>query len=112
MGSGNTLTNRGTIEATGTGANAHAIKGGGNNTIDNFGTIKANPEGAGKAMSFTGGGNTVNLKAGSVLIGDITANVDGSKRDTVNQDPGARFTGKIRINVSAAPAYSVLWGRH
>ena len=109
MGSGNTLTNRGTIEATGTGANAHAIKGGGNNTIDNFGTIKANPEGAGKAMSFTGGGNTVNLKAGSVLIGDITANVDGNKRDTVNQDPGARFTGKIRINVSAAPAYSVLW---
>ena len=125
MGSGNTLTNTGTIEATGTGANAHAITGDSNNTINNRGTIKANPDGAGKAIHFTGSGNIINLQAGSVLIGDIEPGAGGKINDT-SKEPGAKVTGAgsktgkvtvavdktgraFKINVSAAPAYSVLW---
>ena len=125
MGSGNTLTNTGTIEATGTGANAHAITGDSNNTINNRGTIKANPDGAGKAIHFTGSGNIINLQAGSVLIGDIEPGAGGKINDT-SKEPDAKVTGAgskagkvtvavdktsggFRINVSAAPAYSVLW---
>ncbi len=133
LGSGNTLTNTGRIEATGSGASAHAITGDSNNTINNSGVIAAN---GGNAINFTGSGNLINLLAGSVIIGDIECGIDGKINDTskgsgatgrtckgvgvsgktgssgkTGKSTGAKDkTGRaFRINVGAAPAYSVLW---
>ena len=139
LGSGNTLTNTGRIEATGSGANAHAITGDSNNTINNSGVIAANGgnainfTGSGNLINLLAGsviigdiecgidGKINDTSKGSGATGRTCKGVGVSGKTgssgkigvsgKTGKSTGAKDkTGRaFRINVGAAPAYSVLW---
>ena len=122
LGSGNTLTNTGRIEATG--ANAHGIKAGNNNKIIHNGAIAVTGPGSAGIRARDGNeltlGGTVTSARGSALIlgdnntvnhsGNKTLRSSGANTPAVVMGNGNTLTNTGRIEATGANTPAVVMG--
>ena len=115
-GSGNTLTNVGTISAATTtdvsGGNAYGVDiGGEDNTLTNWGVISAtttDASGAAVGIYVSGTGNVVNLEGHSAVYGKIQgiADASGNAVNTLNLDFTGLTSAEIAEIEAAVAAYN------
>ena len=114
-GSGNTLTNWGTISATTTdvsGGNAYGVDiGGDDNTLTNWGVISAtttDASGTAVGIYVSGTGNVVNLEGHSAVYGKIQgiADASGNAVNTLNLDFTGLTSAEIAEIEAAVAAYN------